>query len=82
MNVVLDVGTLAALVAIVGGPWAVTWREIVKLRSGRHDTSTALAGLKVNMENVQADVTQVKDDVRQVRDALLGAGVIKAKGGI
>lgn len=77
MTLDVDVPGALTLLAAVVGPWAVTWREVLKLRASRHDTNQALTAVKLDTENIKADMADVKSDMREVRDTLLRAGVLK-----
>lgn len=57
--------------------FGVTWWEIRSLRSSRHDHENKLTALTITVEAVQRDVTEVRGDVRVIRDGLIAAQIIK-----
>lgn len=63
----------SAVLAVIGGGWL----EIRSLRASRHDHAQRLTALTGTVETVQADVTELKHDVRVVRDGLIRARVIE-----
>lgn len=67
------------LVALAG----IGWAEIRSLRSTRHEHNNRLVAVELGVKNMQDDVTDLKrgqervtDMVGEIRDDLLGRGVI------
>lgn len=63
---------VAAVLAVPGAVW---W-EIRGLRRARHDHSNQLTALSLGQQQMQRDVDGLKEDMRQVRDGLIRAGII------
>lgn len=69
------------IVLSVGGPaLALLWWEVRRLRDSRHDHASKLTALGVTVEAVQRDVTEVRGDVRVIRDGLIAKRIIEPEG--
>lgn len=66
----------AAVLAVIGGGWV----EIRSLRASRHDHGNRLTALTATVEHVRGDVSDLKHDVRVIRDGLIRAEIIEPEG--